>query len=169
MDYRFEAIVTYDKEAVKHYTTYHYRHVDRRMPVGYILGGGLLLLVGLGVRTEWRVDIPFYLLLVVGVLLIAIGGNMLAGRASIRVQTQAGGQPLQNRLRFFDDRVEYAGPQSQGYYRYDQVTRVGEDPAYFFLYVDSNKALLIQKNGFTLGTPDQLRQFLLAKIPPRQA
>ena len=83
-------------------------------------------------------------------------------------RSQVNGQPLQNRLRFFEDRVEYAGPQSQGFYRYDQVTRVGEDPWYFFLYVSGNQALIIPKNGFTAGDPESFRQLLLAKFPPRQ-
>lgn len=168
MDYLFEAIATYDKEAVRRYTTYHYRHVDRRMPGGYILGGGLCLLAALGVSTEWGGGYPMYLLLAVGALLIIIGANMLAGRISAKVPEQADGRPLQNRLRFFEDRFEYAGPQSQGYYRYDQVIRVGEDPGYFFLYIAKNQAVIAPKNGFTLGTPDQFRRFLLAKVPPRQ-
>ena len=44
MEYYFEAITTYDKEAVRHYTTYHYRHVDRRGPLAYLVLGGAVCL-----------------------------------------------------------------------------------------------------------------------------
>ena len=167
MDYYFEVITTYDKETVKHYTTYHYRHVDRRMPVGLILLGVFFLILMLSLFVEGERVLP-YLSLFVGTIIIANGAMMLAGRASIKVPDQVNGQPLQNRLRFFEDRVEYAGPQSQGFYRYDQVPRVGEDPWYFVLYVSGNQALIIPKNGFTAGDPESFRQFLLAKVPPRQ-
>ena len=167
MDYYFEVITTYDKETVKHYTTYHYRHVDRRMPVGLILLGVFFLILMLSLVVEGERVLP-YLSLFVGTIAAAVGVMMLTGHATIKVPDQVNGQPLQNRLRFFEDRVEYAGPQSQGFYRYDQVTRVGEDTWYFFLYVSGNQALIIPKNGFTAGDPESFRQLLLTKVPPRQ-
>ena len=39
--YYFEAVTAYDKEAIRHYTTYHYRHVDRRTPLSFLVLGGL--------------------------------------------------------------------------------------------------------------------------------
>ena len=135
MDYYFEVITTYDKETVKHYTTYHYRHVDRRMPVGLILLGVFFLILMLSLFVEGERVLP-YLSLFVGTIITAIGVMMLTGQTSIKVP--------------------------------DQVTRVGEDPWYFFLYVSGNQALIIPKNGFTAGDPESFRQLLLAKVPPRQ-
>ena len=67
MDYYFEVITTYDKETIKHYTTYHYRHVDRRMPVGLILLGVFFLILMLSLFVEGERVLP-YLSLFVGAI-----------------------------------------------------------------------------------------------------
>ena len=94
---------------------------------------------------------------------MAFGVNQLLGRFGGNVK-----ETVENRMRFFDDRVEYAGQQTQGYYTYDQITCVGEDREYFYIYVQSNQALVVQKAGMTLGTPEQLEQFLDRKAPGRR-
>ena len=70
-------------------------------------------------------------------------------------------------IRFFEDRVEYAGQQEQGFYYYHQIVRFRENQGYFFLYLSNNRAMMISKAGMTLGTPDQLRGFLHQKISPQ--
>ena len=167
MEYYFEAITTYDKEAIRHYTTYHYRHVDRRGPLAYLVLGGLFVCLA-----AWRFWMGERLLPTVlgtfGLGLLLAGIRMLSGRASIKVPDLGDGRPPVNRQRFFEDRLEYAGQQTQGYYTYDQITRVGEDREYFYIYVQSNQALVVQKAGMTLGTPEQLEQFLDRKAPGRR-
>ena len=165
--YHFEAVTAYDKEAIRHYTTYHYRHVDRRAPLSFLVLGGLF--TGL---SAWRLLAGELLLPAVlgifGLGLLLAGIRMLSGRASIKVPDLGDGRPPVNRQRFFEDRLEYAGQQTQGYYTYDQITRVGEDREYFYIYVQSNQALVVQKAGMTLGTPEQLEQFLDRKAPGRR-
>lgn len=163
--YYFEAVTAYDKEAVRHYTTYHYRHVDRRAPLSFLVLGGLF--AGL---SAWRFLAGELLLpTVLGILglgLLLAGVNMLSGKASVKVPDPVDGRPLTNRHRFFEDRLEYAGQQSQGYYTYPQISRIGEDQAYFYIYVQNNQALVVQKSGMTLGAPEQLREFLRQKTRP---
>lgn len=165
MEYYFEAVTAYDREAVRHYTIYHYRHVDRRGPLAYLVLGALL--AGLSI---WRFLAGELLLPTVlgalGLGLLLAGINMLTGKAPVKVPDPVDGRPLMNRQRFFEDRVEYAGPQSEGYHTYRQISRIGEDPAYFYIYVSGNQALVVQKSGMTLGTPDQLREFLRQKTGP---
>lgn len=168
MDYFFEVIVTYDKKAASHYTNYHYHYVDRKQPGSIMLTGIFCLIAGVIALVWGDGGYPMFLFLTVGVLLLVVGLRMFDGRTTIKLPNTPDGKPLQNRLRFFDDRFEYAGPQSQGYYRYDQVVRVGEDEFYFFVYIAKNQAFIIPKNGFTMGAADSFRQFLLVKVPPRQ-
>lgn len=165
MEYYFEAVTVYDKEAVRYYTIYHYRHVDRRAPLAYLLLGGLFTLL-----SGWRFLMGELLLpTVLGMLglgLLLAGFNMLSGKASVKVPDPVDGRPVMNRQRFFEDRLEYAGAQSEGYYTYSQISRIGEDQGYFYIYVGSNQALVVQKSGMTLGAPDQLREFLRQKTRP---
>jgi len=164
--YYFECVTAYDKEAVRHYTTYHYRHVDRRFPVGCILLGILFLGLALWQFLEGGRFLCF-LFLFFGALLTMVGVNMFSGNASVKAPEGENGQPIVNRQRFFDDRLEYAGQQAQGFYQYSQIDRIGEDAGYFFLYVNNNQALILKKSGMTLGTAEQLRQFLMTKAPGR--
>lgn len=164
--YYFECITAYDKEAVRHYTIYHYRHVDPRYPAGCIIFG--ILFLGLTMWQFWEGGgFLRFLFLFCGALLILIGGNLFSGNAGPKVPEGENGQPVVNRQRFFDDRLEYSGQQSQGFYQYSQIGRIGEDAGYFFLYVNSNQALILKKSGMTLGTAEQLRQFLMTKAPGR--
>lgn len=165
--YFFEAVTTYDKEAVTHYTIYHYRHVDRRGPAVYLLLGALFSALALW-RFWWGETLLPVILAILGVGLLLAGVNFLTGKASIKVPEGENGRPPVNRQRFFGDRLEYAGAQAQGYYRYGQITRIGEDEKYFYIYVQSSQALIIQKSGMTLGAPDQLRRFLDEKAPGRR-
>lgn len=165
MEYYFEAITTYDKEAVRHYTTYHYRHVDRRGPLAYLMLGGLF--VCLAAWRFWMGERPLPTVLgTFGLGLLLAGIQMLSGRASIKVPDLGDGRPPVNRQRFFEDRLEHAGAQAQGYYEYRQISRVGEDEGYFYLYIGKNQALVVQKSGMTLGAPEQLREFLRQKTGP---
>lgn len=165
--YFFEAVTTYDKEAVTRYTTYHYRHVDRRGPAVYLLLGALFSAFSVWRFLAGELLLPM-ILGALGLGLLLAGANFLTGKASIKVPEGENGRPLVNRQRFFADRLEYAGPQAQGYYRYGQITRIGEDEKYFYIYVQSSQALIIQKSGMTLGAPDQLRRFLDEKAPGKR-
>lgn len=82
--YYFECITAYDQEAVRHYTTYHYRHVDRRGPLAFLLAGAPLT-----VCAVWRLWagerlLPLFLG-ILGLGLLPAGINMLSGKASIKV------------------------------------------------------------------------------------
>ena len=105
---------------------------------------------------------------VAGAVLLVFGVNLLLGRFAAGVR-----ESQDNRIRFFDDRVEYAGRQEQGFappsktarlqgrqtahpapdYTYSQVLRLGESREYFFLYVAKNRALVVEKARMSLGTP----------------
>lgn len=153
MTYYFEAVTTYDKRSLREFTKYHYRHVAPALPVLLLLLGAAALPLGIFQKGGLTMAVA-------GAVLLVFGANLLLGRFS------AGAQDAQeNRIRFFDDRVEYAGRQEQGYYTYSQVIRLRENSKYFFLYVAKNRALLVEKARMTLGSPEQLRLFLREKLP----
>jgi len=160
--YYFEAITRYDKESYREYARYHYRHVAPGLPTLFTVLGGMLVPLGfLGICG--LIEINGFLPLLVGTVFLAVGVNLFLGRfAAANVP-----EPKENRTRFFDDRVEYAGQQEQGFYYYHQVVRLRENGEYFFLYVAKNRAMMVRKSGMTLGTPEQLRGFLHEKVRPQ--
>ena len=143
MTYYFECVTSYNKESLRAFTRYHYRHVVPGLPI-------LLL---------WLFQEGGLTMTVAGAVLLVFGVNLLLGRFAAGVR-----ESQDNRIRFFDDRVEYAGRQEQGFYTYSQVLRLGESREYFFLYVAKNRALVVEKARMSLGTPDQLRLFLQEKL-----
>lgn len=154
MTYYFEAITTYDQRTLREFGRYHYRHVRPGGPILLLLLGVLALLLGI-LQSDL---VP----MVTGAFAFAIAVSLLMGRFVGRVR-----QDQTRRIRFFDDRVEYAGEQDQGFYRYDQIIRLRENQGYFFLYVAKNRAILLDKSRMSLGTPDQLRLFLQQKVRPQ--
>lgn len=165
MEPLFENVTVYDREMSRHYTTYHFRHRGKTIPVVFIALGVLLLAVGL-----WQVIAggvrPF--VFIPGIALAGGGLLLISGRASIQTPAAADGQPMTCRTRFFEDRIELAGPQSCGFYRYEQLSPIGEDGEYFFVYTDTTEALVLKKSGFTRGTPEQFREFLRQKMRERK-
>lgn len=155
MTYYLEGITTYDQRTLREFGKYHYRHVQPGAAVSLLLLGVLLFVAGL-------VQDGDLTLMVIGACALAIAVNLLLGRFVGRVK-----QGQARRIRFFDDRIEYAGEQDQGFYRYGQIIRLRENREYFFLYVAKNRAIILAKNGMTLGTPDQLRLFLQGKVRPQ--
>jgi len=48
---------------------------------------------------------------------------------------------------------------------YKLIHRVGEDKSMLYLYIDTQTAYLVDKQGLQSGTPEELRQLLLKNIP----
>lgn len=159
--YWFEAITHYDRNSYKEFAKYHYRHVAPGTP-SFLLVVGVMTLCWGFLRLFTAPDDWSFWPFMAGAVLLAIGRNLLMGRFGSNVK-----DPQDNRIRFFDGRVEYAGRQEQGFYTYDQVVRLRENQRYFFLYVAKNRAMMVDKAGMTLGAPDQLRAFLAQKTRPR--
>lgn len=163
--YYFESISRYDKDTFKEFSKYHYRHVTPGGPGFLVVVGTMLTSLGfLGIMGAIDLnDLNDFWPLVVGIVFLAIGVNMFLGRfAAANIK-----EVKENRIRFFDDRIEYAGQQEQGFYYYNQIVRLRENQGYFFLYVAKNRAMMISKSGMTLGSPDQLRGFLYQKVTPQ--
>ena len=152
MTYYFECVTSYNKESLRAFTRYHYRHVVLGLPILLLFLGAVFFLLGLFQEGGLSMTVA-------GAVLLVFGVNLLLGRFAAGVR-----ESQDNRIRFFDDRVEYAGRQEQGFYTYSQVLRLGESREYFFLYVAKNRALVVEKARMSLGTPDQLRLFLQEKL-----
>ena len=160
--YWFEGITRYDKSTYQEFAKYHYRHVAPGLPIFLTAAGTMALCWGL-IQIFLEPDSWSVWPCIAGAVLLAFGVNQLLGRfaaASIK-------EAKENRIRFFEDRVEYAWQQEQGFYYYHQIVRFRENQGYFFLYLSNNRAMMISKAGMTLGTPDQLRGFLHQKISPQ--
>ena len=51
--------------------------------------------------------------------------------------------------------------------RYFEIKKVFETEENFFLYVDEKKSLILDKDGFEVGTPKEFSQFIRRKCPLR--
>ena len=162
--YHFEAVTLYDRETLRAFARAHYRGQHPVALVLLLVVGVVLVLSALGSLVVGNGSL-FAWGLGMGAAFLWIDAMLFTGR----VPARAAG--LENRVayryRFHWDRVEYAGRQNQGFYFYDQFIRVVENRDYFFLYVAKNQALVIRKDGFTLGSPWQARQFFIQKVGPR--
>lgn len=163
MNCLFEVITPYDQETVRHYTTYFYRHKGRSWPIVFIALG--LFLLGIAF---WEFRKGSRILGSVAALLgFGLAGSgilFLSGKSSVQVPKTPDGQPVVCRMRFYEDRVELAGPQSNAFYRYDQLSAPGMDTLSLYVYTDTGEGLIMRKDGFTLGTPEGLWNFLRGKI-----
>ena len=160
--YYFEAVTRYDKDAYREFSKFHYRHVTPGLPIFLTVAGTMAASWGFIQLFTSPEDWPWWPF-IVGIVFLTFGVNQLLGRFG-----SAGIKDVkENRIRFFDDRIEYAGRQEQGFYYYNQIVRFRENAGYFFLYVAKNRAMMVSKAGMTLGTADQLRGFLHQKITPQ--
>lgn len=162
--YHFEAVTPYHQETLRAFARAHYRGQHPAALVLLLVVGVVLVLSALGSLAAGNGSL-FAWSLGIGAAFLWIDAMLFTGRVPSR--TAGPESRMVCRYRFYWDRVEYASRQSQGFYFYDQFLRVVENREYFFLYVARNQALVIRKDGFTLGDPWRARQFLIQKVGPR--
>ena len=64
---------------------------------------------------------------------------------------------------FLKDNIRWETSCVSGYMEYSQIRSIEEFPMYFFVITTSKQALIIGKNSFTEGCPDQCLQFIRQK------
>lgn len=169
----FENVTEYDKRAVWAMTRVFTRRVWRKryllrkcFLVGMGLLGtlcGLLLLIlfrglDLGERaiciTVLAVCIPAFLK---GLFL-----RRFMAWSTVRTLRRAGGSPER---RFIFSGEAFRGVQSgmETAYQYEIVREVYETETYFVLHLDAQLCMMIDKGGFSQGTPDGFRALLAEK------
>jgi hypothetical protein len=74
---------------------------------------------------------------------------------------------LVSTLSFYGDRVGSVTQQSQSTVFYGQVYEAYEVQDFFYIYLSRGRAFLVEKSGFTLGTPENFRRFLFEKLGTR--
>jgi len=64
--------------------------------------------------------------------------------------------------------IETTDPDGQEtiWHGYETIRRIAETKTMFYLYTGRNQAFLIEKHGFTKGTPEELRILLKQIFPP---
>ena len=93
MTYYFECVTSYNKESLRAFTRYHYRHVVLGLPILLLFLGAVFFLLGLFQEGGLTMTVA-------GAVLLVFGVNLLLGRFAAGVR-----ESQDNRIRFFDDRV----------------------------------------------------------------
>ncbi len=68
----------------------------------------------------------------------------------------------------FSDQIVIEDGKSTTRNAYSELVKIMEDKHYFYLFFNEDIALRVRKNGFTLGTCDDFRQFIHASASPAQ-
>lgn len=65
---------------------------------------------------------------------------------------------------FKEEELDYSIGAGSGSLTYGMLHKVYESDAYFYFFINVQQAYVVQKDGFTLGTSEQLRSFLMRKM-----
>lgn len=98
----------------------------------------------------------------IGTMCLYIGANLFLGRFGSFIK-----EAWDDHICFFDDRIRKTNWVGEAAYPYRQILRLREMEQYFVLYTEKNQVIMVKKAGLTLGTADQLREFLHQKITPQ--
>lgn len=169
----FENMTGYDKKAVRAMTRVFTRKVRRKrylLRKCFLAGMGLLgTLCGLLLLILFR-ELDFgervICIAVLAVCMPAFLKGLFLRRfmawSTIRALRRAGGSPER---RFVFSEESFRGVQSgmETVYQYEIVRGVYETETYFVLQLDAQLCMMIDKDGFSQGTPDGFRTFLAEK------
>lgn len=69
-----------------------------------------------------------------------------------------------NQFLFYQDCFVNNDINSQSSVRYDMIMDAYETQKYFYLYIEQQRAYIIEKSGFVYNTPDEMRRLLQIKL-----
>lgn len=125
-----------------------------------LVGGAVILKTT--VLGEW----PLYLL-AIGILLLLVSlffGLFLllniSGRLTWRNYSAKGTEAL---LEFFEDYFATYLPTAESRTSYTVIQKLFEDQARYFLFVNKNSAVIVRKDGFTVGDPAEFGAWIAEK------
>ncbi|MGN0162952.1 MAG: YcxB family protein [Candidatus Ornithomonoglobus sp.] len=102
------------------------------------------------------------------VAILIAGGGMLAvyPRFSYRKPyNSVKDNVITTKFEFYEDRLVEINDATREEYEYSGLMQVWETPEYFYIYHTKENASVVDKAGFTLGTPEELARALKGKLP----
>lgn len=72
--------------------------------------------------------------------------------------------PVEAEYMFSEDSFSYAIGANQGSMEYKLLYKVYESNDFFYLFVNRMEAYIVGKDGFTSGSPEQFRNFMMSKM-----
>lgn len=71
---------------------------------------------------------------------------------------------ITTKFEFYDDKLVEINDATREEYMYSELMKVWETPEYFYIYHTKESASVVDKQGFTLGTPEELSSILKEKV-----
>ncbi|MGN0181350.1 MAG: YcxB family protein [Candidatus Ornithomonoglobus sp.] len=102
------------------------------------------------------------------VAVLIAGGGMLAvyPRFSYRKPyNSVKNNVITTKFEFYEDRLVEINDATKEEYEYSGLMKVWETPEYFYIYHTKENASVVDKAGFTLGTPEELARALKCRLP----
>ncbi len=167
MEPRFEITFLADKGLFQEYGELHISKI--RSSILYLIMGFVCLVCAgalffQSVISPDPLDSPSFFFLFMGLFFVIYGlfyGKFLGSVMFKNGDRTFAGQPMVYR---FDDGYFYALSRLQtSTIRYEAIMEVVESEKIFAMYVGQGAALLMPKDGFTLGSADQFREFIAAR------
>ena len=151
----------YTEAAVRGFVSYHLR---RRRLMSFILYT-LAALVFIFFAAFSNMDVIMRLLLIGLAVFILVWECLVPGKL-LKAQSALLRSAIHkwNEYSFRKRDFRVTGIQSSTLYPYFQITHLGENKDYFFLYFGEETAYYVEKSGFTQGEADAFRSFILERM-----
>lgn len=88
-----------------------------------------------------------------------------AKRMMEQQQVLAQNNSMERVVRFFDQLSELARSDQELRFQYGQITRFFETSSLYCLFLGKALCILVKKDSFTIGDPDEFKPFLRTKCP----
>lgn len=170
----FENFMQYDRDAVWAMTLVFTKEIQKKSYLGrkcFYMGAGLwgtvcgLLLLAVFSRLETAERALCIAALVVCVpsLLKGLFLRRFMAWSSRRVLRRSG-EALERHFTFSEESCLCNRPGMETVYQYETVRNVYETETHFMLQLDKRSGIIVDKNGFSHGTPEGFRDFLERKL-----
>lgn len=163
------AYTAYTYEQFKRFQRFHARYVRRffMVALGLVLLSAIPLALGEGASVNLAGMLPAVILM--GFFYCSTNAVFYTKKRHAQATAAlAGGQTV----RFFPDRMELVshGPSEDtaAAYRYDALHKVFEGKETFYIYTNKAAGLIVDKQGFRTGSPEELRALLAQALPPKK-
>lgn len=151
----------YSEAAVRSFIAYHVSH--RRLPtilIYTVVSIAFLLFAALS-----NMDIVMRILLAAMAVVILVWELLMPSKLKKAQMALLKSSPnKRNEYYFHKKDFRVTGMQSSSLYPYFQITHVGENKEYFFLYFGEETAYYVSKSGFTGTDADAFRDFIRERI-----
>ncbi len=127
-----------------------------------IYGAGIFLFLAGQLLTSAGQETPGMLVMLIGCIVLA-NGEYPAHQAAKNVLSQIGDNFPKIQLSFTQDHIRVSLDKKSEAFPYSRIEKISENRDYFFLFLGSGVAYVVDKTGFVQGSVSEFRTFIASK------